>query len=126
MILAALGSVGIYSKQNRLKREELEVEGFITTVESMKQVSRSYFQLEYGYVQDWVHYIQQENMTEDEALDFIRKTNTQPNRFAHIVDMDTYDARSTVCQENGESVDCYKWIPQRPACSTPMKPSGST
>lgn len=108
MILAALGSVGIYSKQNRLKREELEVEGFITTVESMKQVSRSYFELEYGYVQDWVHYIQQENMTEDEALDFIRKTNTQSNRFAHIVDMDTYDARSTVCQENGDSVDCYK------------------
>ena len=44
----------------------------------------------------------------DEALDYIRSTNTQENRYAHIVDMDSYEAYSSY-KENTK-VHCYEFL----------------
>lgn len=107
MVLAAIGVVAVYSQHTRQRREAMETENFRSTVESMKQVSRSYFELEYGYVQDWAAYIGSQNMTEDQALDYLRSANSQLNRYAHIVDMDTFEARSTNIRSGEDSVSCY-------------------
>ena len=80
MILAALGVVAVYSQTTRQRRVAMETDSFQTTVESMKQVSQSYFELEYGYVQDWAAYIEAQSMTQDQALDYLRQANSQLNR----------------------------------------------
>lgn len=49
-------------------------------VESMKQVSENYLSTEKGYADDWAAYIASCHMTAEEALDYIRTTNTQENR----------------------------------------------
>ena len=46
-------------------------------VESMKQVSENYLSTEKGYADDWAAYIASCHMTAEEALDYIRTTNTQ-------------------------------------------------
>ena len=107
MILAALGVVAVYSQTTRQRRVAMETDSFQTTVESMKQVSQSYFELEYGYVQDWAAYIEAQSMTQDQALDYLRQANSQLNRYAHIVDMDTFAARSTNVRGGDDTVDCY-------------------
>lgn len=58
-------------------------------VESMKQVSENYLSTEKGYADDWAAYIASCHMTAEEALDYIRTTNTQEDRAAHLVDMRT-------------------------------------
>lgn len=51
-------------------------------VESMKQVSENYLSTEKGYADDWAAYIASCHMTAEEALDYIRTTNTQEDRAA--------------------------------------------
>ena len=62
-------------------------------VESMKQVSENYLSTEKGYADDWAAYISSCHMTAEEALDYIRTTNTQEDRAAHLVDMADLSAR---------------------------------
>lgn len=44
--------------------------------------------MEKGYAENWANYIERQNMTMDEALDYIKNSNSQKDRHAHIVDMD--------------------------------------
>ena len=53
---------------------------FCSTVESMKQISENYLNNEKGYVNDWAVYISSVGMTREEAIEYISKTNTQPER----------------------------------------------
>lgn len=70
-------------------------DAFCTMVESTKQVSENYLSTEKGYADDWAAYIASCHMTAEEALDYIRTTNTQEDRAAHLVDMADLSARST-------------------------------
>ncbi len=103
MIVAAV----VYSRVITRQRNNLRKDAFCTTVESMKQVSENYFVTEKGYVNNWSQYISSQHMTMDEALEFIRTINTQPDRVAHIVDMDDLSARSTYVRNNGW-IHCYE------------------
>lgn len=49
---------------------------------------RNYLKMEKGYAENWANYIERQNMTMDEALDYIKNSNSQKDRHAHIVDMD--------------------------------------
>lgn len=68
----------------------MEIDAFCSTMEGMKQVSRNYLEMEKAYATNWVAYIEDKNMSRDEVLAYIRETNSQKDRYAHIVDMDTY------------------------------------
>lgn len=46
----------------------------------MKQISENYLNNEKGYVNDWAAYISSVGMTRKEAIEYISKTNTQPER----------------------------------------------
>ena len=61
----------------------------------MKQISASYLSGELTDAANWASYIQQQHMSRDEALDYIRTVSNQTVCEAHIVDMDTFDAWST-------------------------------
>lgn len=103
MIIAAI----IYSRHIYKGQEENKKAGFIRTIESMKQVSQNYLDSELGYVKDWSSYISKQNMTMEEALDFLRGINENKERFVHIVDMDTYEAYSTYYPKGKEKIDTY-------------------
>ena len=104
MIVAAV----VYSRVITQQRNNLRKDAFCTTVESMKQVSENYFITEKGYVNNWSQYISSQHMTMDEALEFIRTINTQPDRVAHIVDMDDLSARSTNTRKENGWIHCYE------------------
>lgn len=47
------------------------------------------------------------DMTINEALSYINRANNQPDRYAHIVDMDSFDAYSTHETRESNEVHCY-------------------
>ena len=108
LIAGMIFSAVVYSRVVIQQRNNLKTDAFCTTVESMKQVSENYFITEKGYVNNWSRYIASQHMTEDEALEFIRTINTQPDRMAHIVDMDDLSARTTYVRNNDGWVHCYE------------------
>ena len=108
LILSAIIFTFTYSTYMRNEQCNTRQDAFVSAVESMKQISRNYVATEEGYVADWAAYINARHMTIDEALDFIRTTNTQGEKPAHIVDMDTFEARSTYAKNGSDNVDCYR------------------
>lgn len=60
----------------------------------MKQLSIRHLGAEKHYVDDWAAYIEKKEMTEEEALEYLRDANSRTDRYAHIVDMDTFEART--------------------------------
>lgn len=109
LVLAGIISSLQYSNYIQKNNTEKEIDMFCGTVESMKQISANYLKLELGYANDWAKYISSQKMTVEEALAYIRTTNDQPDRYAHIVDMDTFEAYSTYENENGDdTVTCYQ------------------
>lgn len=89
LILSAIIFTFTYSTYMRNEQRNTRQDAFVSAVESMKQISRNY-------------------VATDEALDFIRTTNTQGEKPAHIVDMDTFEARSTYAKNGSDNVDCYR------------------
>ncbi len=110
LVITAVISLDLYSKYTKKDQTQLEISSFCTTMEAMKQVSKNYLNTEKGYVEDWAGYIRSNDMTLEQALDFISKTNANTDRYANIVDMDTYDAYSTYIKNNENSIRCYKDI----------------
>lgn len=108
LIVTAIISSLFYSDYMKKRQVDMEVDAFCNTVESMKQVARNYLELERGYVIDWAKYIEEQNYTMDEALDYIRKTNGRSDRYANIVDMHTYEAFSTYERDGDNTVSCYQ------------------
>lgn len=111
LMTAAILFAVIYSNRMRKNQEQMELDAFCTTVESMKQVSANYLDAERKCATDWAAYIEAQDMTEDEALAYIRTANTQEDRSANIVDMDTYAARSSLIRTDGtDTVSVYQWF----------------
>lgn len=75
----------------------------------MTQLSIRYLDAEKHYVDDWAAYIEKKEMTEEEALEYLRDANSRTDRYAHIVDMDTFEARTADKRDDGEdTVDVYR------------------
>ena len=88
LILAMITTAWLYSGHISRSQSEVKKADFIRTIESMKSVSQNYLDGEQGYVKNWVSYISEQDMSMEEALDFLRSINTNKERFVHIVDMD--------------------------------------
>lgn len=75
----------------------------------MKQLSIRHLGAEKHYVDDWAAYIEKKEMTEEKALEYLRDANFRTDRYAHIVDMDTFEARTADKRDDGEdTVDVYR------------------
>lgn len=107
LVVGMVITIIIYSNTTIRQKYELKRDAFCTTVESMKQVSENYFSTERGYVKDWSAYISSQHMSAEEALEYIRQTNTQDDRMAHLVDMTDMSARSTYERNGNPWVHCY-------------------
>lgn len=108
LVLGAVISSYIYSKNLIKQNNELQKDTFCSTVESMKQLSQNYLYTEKGFINNWAKYISHQKMTMKEALNYIKTTNTQKDRYAHIVDMDDFSAYSSNEKNKKGTVDCYQ------------------
>lgn len=109
-ILAAVFTSSVYSRNVQEEKTQRAINSFSLTVETMKQMTKRYFLTEQYFVQNWSAYIEDQDMTIDEAMEFLRNINTQEDIYAHIVDLDDYSARSTYIKDGDDSVDCYRYI----------------
>ena len=108
LMLAVIFFAVIYSAEVRADQEQTERDNFCNTVETMKQISTRYLSTELDDAKDWAAYIQHENMNEDEALAYLRAVNTRTDRLAHLVDPDTFEARSTYLRKDGDEIETYR------------------
>ena len=108
LVLGAIAFSVKYSNRVREEQKEAELNTFESTIESMKQISINYLSMELNYAKDWANYIDNHDMTIEQALDYIRQANNQPDRYAHIVDMHTLEAYSTYQGEDAEELTCYR------------------
>ena len=101
-------SAGVQEEQELAARE-----AFCTTIETMKQLSARYLDIEENYAKDWAAYMESQNMSIDEALEYVREANTQADRSVNIVDMDTYAARSSNLRPDGDGIETYQWLAEQ-------------
>ena len=107
LIFSAVIFSWIYSRDLQFKQARSDLDTFTSTVESMKQISDNYLRMELEYAEDWAKYISYHDMSINEALSYINRANNQPDRYAHIVDMDSFDAYSTHETRESNEVHCY-------------------
>ena len=107
LIFSAVLFSWAYSRNLQERQDTAALDTFMSTIESMKQISDNYLHMELEYAEDWAKYINYHDMTVDEALHYINLANNQSDRYAHIIDMETFDAYSTYEKNESNSVHCY-------------------
>jgi hypothetical protein len=88
MLIVVLFTV-LYSRSTKASQEQIMLDNLCNTVETMKQMSVRYLSGELEAAGNWTAYIEQEHMSMDEALAYIRSISDQTDCEAHLVDMDT-------------------------------------
>ena len=113
--------VVLYSTFEIKNTTKIQIEHFENTTITMEHVTENYLEGEQRLCDVWAHYINSENMTIDEAADFIRISHVLPNASAHIVFTDTLTGLSTrsksgvaentnVSYRNMELLNDLNWI----------------
>lgn len=97
-----------YTQRVHASQEQVQRENFCNTVETMKSISVRYLSGELEEVSSWASYIQQEHMTMDQALSYIRAISDSSDCEAHFLDMDTFDAWSTKTTKGTNVIETYK------------------
>ena len=108
LLLAVIFFAVRYSAGVQAEQQQTALDTFCTTVETMKQLSTRYLDTEENYARDWAAYIESQNMDMEQALEYIRASNTQTDRSAHIVDMDTLEAWSIDQRADGNTISAYQ------------------
>ncbi len=108
LILAVVLFTVWYSHGVRTAQETLMRENFCNTVDTMRQISERYLAGELADAAGWAAYIEQEHMTMDEAMDYIRAVSDQQDCEAHFVDMDTFAAWSTKTTNGSNQIQIYR------------------
>lgn len=86
------------------RQKEDNTYNFFLSVESIKNTTENYLNSEQGYVDNWAKFINDSGFSLNEALAFLDEINTNPNRYCHILDIDTYLA---YCPRNDEIIYTY-------------------
>ena len=108
LVLSVVAFVLYYTARVRTNQDRMVLGSFCDTVDTMKQISTRYLDSERSVVQDWAAYIEHENMDIDEVLAYLRVSNTSQERYAHLVDMDTFESRSSYLRSDGDIVSIYQ------------------
>lgn len=97
-----------YTQDTRATQEQLIEDNFCNMVESVKQLSVRHLSGELENAGYWADYIEQEHMTREQALDYIRSVSDPAVCEAHIVDMDTFEAWSTKTTKDSNTIGIYQ------------------
>ena len=107
LMMAAVLFTLFYSHNVKASQERLMLENFCTTVDTMKKISQRYLTDELVDARNWVDYIEAKHMSIEEALEYMRLSDGEEDREAHIVDMDTYEAWSTKVTNGSNLIGRY-------------------
>ena len=108
LILYTIFFVYDYSENDRKIKQESEISDFCETMETMKSISEGYFENEKISLREWSDYIESNHLTRSEALQYIHMVSLHNDRYANIVDMDTYEAWSSATENYERVTDTYE------------------
>ena len=95
IIASILGFVVLYTGATNRDAYLRQIEHFETTTVTMEEVTQNYLEGEQRICDVWARYINNQNMTMEEAAEYIRSSHVLANTSAHIVFTDTLTGLST-------------------------------
>ena len=95
IISAMLIFVVLYSRSKNKESFQNRIDQFENTTVTLEQVTENYLEGEQRICDVWARYINNRNMTIDEAADYIRASHVLANTSAHIIFLDTLTGLST-------------------------------
>ena len=95
IISAMLIFVVLYSRSENKESFQNRIDQFENTTVTLEQVTENYLEGEQRICDVWARYINNSNMTIDEAADYIRASHVLANTSAHIIFLDTLTGLST-------------------------------
>ena len=95
IIASILSFVVIYSGHESKESYKRQIEHFENTTVTLERVTENYLEGEQRICDVWAHYINNKNMTMEEAAEYIRVSHVLPNASAHLVFVDTLTGLST-------------------------------
>ena len=95
IMAAILIFVVLYSKSESMDAYQRQVEHFEDTTVTMENVTGNYLEGEQRICDVWARYIDNENMTMEEAVDYIRASHVLETTSAHLIYPDTMTGLST-------------------------------
>ena len=95
IISAMLIFVVLYSGSENKESFQNRIDQFENTTVTLEQVTENYLEGEQRICDVWAHYINNKNLTIDEAADYIRASHVLANTSAHIIFLDTLTGLST-------------------------------
>lgn len=104
LIILAIGNYSANVNANQLEDNKYN---FMLTIQSQKKLTQNYLKNEQGYVNNWSKYIDENDMTLDQAMLFLKTINTNSNRYAHIVDVESCVAYSSYYDIGNNQIDTY-------------------
>ena len=93
--LGIMSFVVVYSTLEARASSKLQVEHFESTTITMERVTENYLEGEQRICDVWAHYINNKNLTIEEATSFVRVSHVLPNASAHLLYADTLTGLST-------------------------------
>ena len=95
IISAMLIFVVLYSRSENKESFQNRIDQFENTTVTLEQVTENYLEGEQRICDVWARYINNKNLTIDEAADYIRASHVLANTSVHIVFLDTLTGLST-------------------------------
>ena len=95
IMAAILVFVVLYSRFTGRDSYNRQIENFEKTTVTMERVTENYLEGEQRICDVWAQYINSEHMTMDEAIDYVRTSNTLENSSTHLISLDTLTGLST-------------------------------
>lgn len=94
LVLGILLTV-VYTTNLAADRAENARSAFTDTVDSMKQISIGYLEAQQEHVDNWAQYINENDLTLNQTIDFLRQVNSNSDISVQIIDPDTMIGIST-------------------------------
>ena len=95
IISAILIFVVFYSRYKNRDSYQRQIEHFVDTTITMEQVTENYMTGEQRICDVWTRYINNGNMTMEEATEYIRASHVLQNASAHLISLETLTGLST-------------------------------
>ena len=95
LMIAILAFVVLYSNYERKENYRNQVEHFVNTTIAMERVTGNYLEGEQGICDNWAQYINNKDLTLEEAAAYVRATHANVTTSAHLIDMETLTGYST-------------------------------
>jgi hypothetical protein len=100
LMLGMLSFVVVYATLESQDVTRRQIEHFENTTITMEHVTENYLEGEQRICDVWAHYINSDDLTIEQATDFVRISHVLPNASAHIVYTDTLTGLSTRARLN--------------------------